>query len=170
MRVHHEPMVLGGDHHPGWPGPRRRPGSHLDHWLVAPAMTKLHLIGTAPTGQSQELMPQAHPHHRIGLHEGLNCPDHISEDGRIPWAVGQQHAIWGKHPYLPRRRGVGHQDDFTPSAPERFNNPGLHAAVEDHDARSAAGQHEWRGAGDLTDQILLRQRRDRRCPRLRLCT
>src|SRR3989441_5761653 len=171
VRVHREPMVLRGDHHPAWPEPRRKPRRHFDHRLVGPAMTELHPIGTAPTGQRQELMPQAHhPHHRICLHEGLNSPDHISEDGRIPWAVGQQHAIRGKDPYLLRRRRVGYQDDFAPSAPERLNDPRLHAAVEDHDARSLARQHEWRGAGDLTDQILLRQRRDRRCPRLRLCT
>src|SRR5712691_5703568 len=59
VRVHREPMVLCGDHHPAWPAPRRRAGSHLDHRLIAPAMTELHLIGPAPPGQCQELMPQA---------------------------------------------------------------------------------------------------------------
>ena len=79
-------VVLARDHHP--------PGPQVLHRVIGPVVPELHLDGTRPARQPQQLVSQTDAEERdAGLQQGTDGVDRIVTGLRITGTVGEEDAI-----------------------------------------------------------------------------
>ena len=111
-------------------------GVTIQHRLIGSAMSEFQFVDFAGQCESQQLMSETNPEHRLLAEQSANRVDRIIQRPRVARPVREEHAVRIEAQHFVGCRGTGDDGDSATKLPQMARDVPLHAIVDRHDMRA----------------------------------